>query len=153
MSGSEMNPNLSGEESERDHKGRFRPGNNANPAGRPKGSGFAGEMRRRIQDAAPGVVAALIAKAEDGDIQAARLLLERCVPSLKAESPAVSLSGFDGDLTQRGEALISALRGVQSLPMRRRRSWRCWPNRRGWWRSPSLSSVLQCLRRANEQAI
>lgn len=50
------------------------------------------ELRRMIAQAIPEVVEAVVAKAKDGDMMAAKLLLERIVPSVKS----VQHTGVDG---------------------------------------------------------
>jgi hypothetical protein len=57
----------------------------------------------------PDILAALTAKARAGDVQAARLLLERCVPALKPiEQPEpVQLQGKS--LTEMGQSALRLL--------------------------------------------
>jgi len=88
---------------------RWRPGQSGNPRGRPKGSGEIGRLRAAIGQAVPGILAGLIEKARAGDVQAARLLLERALPAVKAvELPeAVPLEG--GTLTQQGQSVLRLL--------------------------------------------
>ena len=67
---------------------RFPQGKSGNPSGRPAGARNKTTVlcEKLMADDAEGVVAAVIAAAKDGDIQAARLVLDRIVPPRK-DSP------------------------------------------------------------------
>lgn len=97
--------------------GRFKPGQSGNPKGRPPGSGLAGKLRRAIAADAEDVLAALLKQAKAGDVQAARVLLDRVCPPLKAEAQTVSLPGLDSDtLTARAEAALAAVAAGELAP-------------------------------------
>jgi hypothetical protein len=80
-----------------------------NPRGRPKGTGEVGRLRAAIAEALPDILAGLIERAQAGDVQAARLLLERALPAVKpVELPeAVPLQGET--LTQQGRSVLHLL--------------------------------------------
>jgi hypothetical protein len=80
-----------------------------NPRGRPKGTGEVGRLRAAIAEALPDILAGLIERAQAGDVQAARLLLERALPAVKpVELPeAVPLEGET--LTQQGRSVLHLL--------------------------------------------
>ncbi|MEB2316308.1 MAG: DUF5681 domain-containing protein [Xanthomonadaceae bacterium] len=108
------------EESGRKQRGTGRPwpkGVSGNPAGRPKGSGLAGELRKAIAVEAGDILAALIERAKAGDVQAARALLDRIVPSLKPESAPVHVPGLAdaGSLAERAESVLQAV-GAGDVP-------------------------------------
>jgi hypothetical protein len=88
---------------------RWKPGQSGNPRGRPKGTGEVGKLRTAIAEALPDILAGLIEKAQAGDVQAARLLLERTLPAVKpTELPmAVPLQGET--LTDQGRAVLRLL--------------------------------------------
>lgn len=91
----------------------FTPGQSGNPKGRPPGSGLAGELRRAIAADAGAIVAALVKRAKDGDVTAARVLLDRVSPPLKATREPAALPGMNeaGGLAARAEAVLAALAG------------------------------------------
>ena len=108
------------ESSPRKQRGKgkpWKPGQSGNPAGRPAGSGLAGELRKAVAERAPELVAALIAKALGGDVQAGRVLLDRVLPAMKPESAAVHIHGLStGSLTERAQAALAATADGQLAP-------------------------------------
>jgi hypothetical protein len=95
---------------------KWRPGQSGNPAGRRRGSGKIGELRQAIADRLPGIVAALIERAEQGDVGAAKLLLDRALPPLRPVDSAVSLPLAGESLTERGAAIFAAALAGQLTP-------------------------------------
>ena len=88
----------------------FKPGKSGNPAGRPPGVGLQAELRKLIAVETPAVIAELITRAKRGDSQAARLLLERVLPPIKATEETVKIDLPEGaGLTEQGEAIIAAV--------------------------------------------
>ena len=59
-------------------------GQSGNPKGRPAGSGEVAKLRAAIAGQVPAILESLTAAALAGDVQAARLLLERALPPIKA---------------------------------------------------------------------
>jgi hypothetical protein len=74
----------------RGHQGRFTPGTSGNPQGRPKSETTA--LRESLADGAADVVKAVLIAANAGDMQAAKIVLDRLVPSLKANAQYVHLA-------------------------------------------------------------
>ena len=89
-------------------RGRWRPGESGNPAGRPPGTGEVAQLRAAIAEHVPAIIDAMVRKAVDGDAAAARLLLERTVAPWKAAEPAAPIELPDGTLTEQGRAVLAA---------------------------------------------
>ncbi|MEA3250552.1 MAG: DUF5681 domain-containing protein [Pseudomonadota bacterium] len=91
----------------RDPKGRFQPGTSGNPSGRPRA---ADELRRRLETGMTGAADAVLAAAENGDMAACRLILERLLPAIR---PAHAPVEFDIDpaapLADQGRAVLAAV--------------------------------------------
>ena len=87
---------------------RFKPGQSGNPAGRPKNSGLSAQLRKAIADEAGEILQSVIEQAKSGDIQAAKLLLDRVLPPLKSEAQAVQLDLASGDLVAKANTIIEA---------------------------------------------
>ena len=63
----------------------WKPGQSGNPKGRPRKSQKSmAQLRSQISEHLPDVIEVLANAAKDGDVQAARILVERCVPSMRA---------------------------------------------------------------------
>ncbi len=64
----------------------FKPGQSGNLKGKPPGSNKTQKLRAAIEKEAPEILSALITSAKAGDPQAAKLLLDRCLPALRPET-------------------------------------------------------------------
>lgn len=68
-----------------------------NKNGRPRGSSRADKLRLAIENDIPAIIEAVVVQTKSGDTSAAKLLLDRVVPTIKplAQTPAVGdLSGL-----------------------------------------------------------
>ena len=74
----------------------WQPGQSGNPKGKAPGSGELQKLRASIAADVPEILAGLATAAKGGDIQAARLLLERVLPPVKSIEQAVELQLPDG---------------------------------------------------------
>lgn len=97
-------------------RGSWKPGQSGNPAGRPPGGGEIGKLRAAIGERVPELLAAMMVKALEGDVGAARLLLERAVAPLKAAEQAETISLPDGSLTDQGRAVLRAVAAGELAP-------------------------------------
>lgn len=91
----------------------FVKGRSGNPAGRPKKprAEKVSALRADLLKVAPEVLEALKQAAKAGDPSAAKLILDRCLPVLRAVDVPVSLPLADGqtDLAGAAEAVLKAL--------------------------------------------
>jgi len=87
----------------------WKPGQSGNPAGRKPGTGEVAKLRAKLAGDVPEILRALVLAAKGGDVQAARLILERILPPVKAIEQAVMLQmPADGTLTAKAAAVLSA---------------------------------------------
>ena len=88
----------------------WRPGQTGNPKGRPPGVSEITRLRESIAKHVPSILDQLVTAAQGGDVQAARLILERVLPPVKATEQAVALQLPDGGtLTAKANAVLSAV--------------------------------------------
>lgn len=100
--------------SERDTRGRFKPGASGNPNGRPKS---ADELRRLLSGNAESVAKKVIEAAEAGDMQAARIVMERLLPAIRpSHQPVTFAIDPDAPLADQGKAVMAAVAGGQLPP-------------------------------------
>lgn len=96
---------------------RWKPGQSGNPKGKPKGSGRQiADLRAAIDEHVPAIVVQLVRAAINGDVPAARLLLERVLPPMKAVEQASPLTLPDGSLTEQGRAVLEAVGAGELAP-------------------------------------
>jgi len=97
-------------------RGTWKPGQSGNPAGRKPGTGEVAQIRASIAERVPELLAAMMTKALEGDVGAARLLLERTVAPLKAAEQTQALTLPDGSLTQQGRAVLALVAAGELAP-------------------------------------
>ena len=66
-------------------------------------------MREAISEHVPAILQRLTQQALEGDVQAARVLLERAVPALRAAEQVTPLTLPDGTLTEQGRAVLRSV--------------------------------------------
>ncbi len=94
----------------------WKPGQSGNPKGRKTGTGEVGQMRAAMAQRMPELLQTLMARALEGDVGAARLLLERTVAPLRAVDPAQLIRLPGNTLTERGQAVLTAVSAGELSP-------------------------------------
>lgn len=89
--------------------GKWRKGKSGNPGGRPKGAINRDTLRETLADELPGVLNKIVEAALEGDIAAAKLLLDRVVPPLKPVEVRRPVKGLDGPLVRVASRILGAL--------------------------------------------
>ena len=96
--------------------GRWKPGESGNPKGRTPGTGEVAAIRAAIAERVPDLLTAMMARALDGDVGAARLLLERAIAPLKAAEQPQAMNLPDGTLTVQGRAVLASVAAGELAP-------------------------------------
>ena len=94
----------------------WKPGQSGNPKGRPTGTGEVAKLRAAIAGNVPAILESLTTAALAGDVQAARLLLERALPPIKPVEQSQPLSLPDGTLTEQGRAVLASVAAGELAP-------------------------------------
>lgn len=96
---------------------RWAPGQTGNPKGRPPGKSEITRLRAGLAGDVPEILSALVLAAKSGDVQAARLVLERVLPALKPIEQAVLLRlPLEGTLTAKAAAVLAAAGAGELAP-------------------------------------
>ncbi|MGZ8915517.1 MAG: DUF5681 domain-containing protein [Methylobacter sp.] len=94
---------------------KFKPGQSGNPAGRPKDKTPATKLRKSIVADMPEIIQTLVTLAKSGDVQAAKVLLDRTCPALKPQAMPITLP-VNGSLAEQGSEIIKATMAGQIPP-------------------------------------
>lgn len=94
----------------------WKPGQSGNPAGRPPGQSSITRLRGQLEADVPGILQALITAAKGGNVQAARLILERVLPPVKSVEPCIELALVEKTLTGKGMAVLEAVSTGELAP-------------------------------------
>ena len=94
----------------------WKPGQSGNPKGRPVGSGEVAKLRAAIAADVPAILKSLTDAALSGDVQAAKLLLERVLPALKPAEQMQAVNIPEGTLTDKGRAVLDAVSAGELAP-------------------------------------
>ncbi|MDO9267789.1 MAG: DUF5681 domain-containing protein [Methylobacter sp.] len=89
---------------------KFLPGVSGNPKGRKPGNATAQKLRESIAQDLPDILSTLTRLAKSGDVQAAKLLMDRCLPALKPQASAFTLDTIPSDtLATTGQLIIDSI--------------------------------------------
>lgn len=95
---------------ENNKRGRWKKGESGNPNGRKPGTGQVAKLRNSIATHIPEIITQMVSKAKEGDVQAARLLLERVMPPLKSMESNVSITfPENATLSEQGQTIIQSI--------------------------------------------
>ena len=86
---------------------KFKPGQSGNPKGRPKDKTPATLLRRSISEDMPAIINTLVELAKGGDVQAAKVLLDRVCPILKPQAMPVNIP-IGATLPETGGHVVDA---------------------------------------------
>ena len=95
---------------------RWKPGQTGNPKGRPPGQSEITRLRAALAGDVPEILAGLVLAAKGGDVQAARLILERILPPVKAIEQVQTIDLPEGTLTDQGRAVLRSVAAGQLAP-------------------------------------
>lgn len=96
--------------------GRWVKGQSGNAAGRKPGTGEVAKLRAAIAKTVPDLINVLTQRALDGDVAAARLLLERTIAPLKASEEPAPITMPGGSLSDQGRAVLVAVANGNLAP-------------------------------------
>lgn len=95
---------------ENNKRGRWKKGESGNPNGRKPGTGQVAKLRESIATHIPEIITRMVSKAKEGDVHAARLLLERVIPPLKSAESSVSITlPENATLSEQGQTIIQSI--------------------------------------------
>ena len=89
--------------------GTWHAGESGNPKGKAPGTGALQRLRAGLDQHLPDILTALVEAAKAGDVTAARVILDRVLPSLKPNEQPIVLDLAGDTLTDQGRAVLSAV--------------------------------------------
>lgn len=90
-------------------KNRFQKGVSGNPAGRKPGKTTGAKLRAELAKELPDILASLVQSAKDGDVQAAKLVLDRVLPALRPTDLPEPVALTGDTLSEQGRAILASV--------------------------------------------
>lgn len=95
----------------------WQPGQSGNPRGRPPGKGMHAQAREALAQHLPAILDSVVKAAIAGDMQAARIVLERTMPAMKPmEATIEGLALPTGTLTQQARDILASVARGELAP-------------------------------------
>lgn len=88
---------------------KFKKGQSGNPAGRPRGQTTGAKLRETLAADLPEILQGLVDQAKAGDVAAAKLVLDRCLPALRPVDMPEPLAIGGDSLADQGRAVFAAI--------------------------------------------
>jgi hypothetical protein len=67
------------------------------------------KLRNALVDELPGIIESVVKLAKRGDVAAAKVILERVLPPLKAIETPAAFGGLTGTLSDQGQGILQAM--------------------------------------------
>ncbi|MFA5921621.1 MAG: DUF5681 domain-containing protein [Methylococcaceae bacterium] len=94
----------------------FKPGVSGNPAGRKPGKSSSARIRAAIEKKSPELLRTVMNAALAGDMTAAKLLIDRVCPPLKAHALPINIESIPDSIAGQGSEIINATFSGQIPP-------------------------------------
>jgi len=96
--------------------GTWSAGQSGNPKGKPPGTGALQRLRAGLDQHLPDILTAMVDAAKAGDVAAARVILDRVLPSLKPNEQPVVMDLAGATLSARAAAVLDAVAAGELAP-------------------------------------
>lgn len=93
----------------RTNGGKWAKGQSGNPKGKTAGAYSRDALRESLANDIPDILQNVVSAAKRGDMQAAKILLDRILPPLKPVEARRAIANLDGSLLDSGERVLKAM--------------------------------------------